>query len=880
MTSLVGSTISHYKILEKLGEGGMGVVYKAEDLKLDRIVALKFLPHHLEVGGEEEGRFLQEAKAAAHLNHPNVCTIYDIGEAAGQQFILMEYVDGTTLRHRIADSPLPVNEAISYGIQIGEALQEAHSKGIVHRDVKAENIMVNSRNQIKVMDFGLAKLKGSLRLTKATSTVGTLAYMAPEQIRGGEVDARSDIFSFGVVLFEMLTGRTPFRGEHEAAMMYSILNEEPESLLALRPDLPSELVHILGNALEKDPEDRYQSAGDMVRELRRIRKQSSGISRKPLEILPSSARIPSPGPAPTLQPTPVVVASAPQTGVALGKRSIPFWGKVAGILGAIVLLVLALWQFLTPSYQLSKEMVFKPLTVPFSTIWYPGLSADGNWIAFPATDEKGVTEIYYMNASGGEPRRLTHDSVFKYTASISPDGSLIAYTRGSSRQIGFGDFSVWTVSTLGGEPKQISDNGLGGEFTPDGKRITYLGRVPDGAGGLWSANVDGSDKQLLGTERRSVIGGRASFAWSPDGGAFVFLRNFSTAEGTVQELVTRELGSERELQLTHDAKNIDEVWWTAGGLILFSSNRGGATNLWAIPAVGGTPVQITRGPGPDIAVRASRDGRRVLYLQQAEFGSIQVADGDGSNAREITPGDQSVESPRFSPDGRIIAYIARDPDPIKSGSSIFLVDRDGQHRRRLAQTPAHTTSLAWSPDGRKIACEYRDSVPHVGIVDVETIGPVSEVGRGVLRQWLDGGSALNIYRDSACWRVPLDGSPASKIFEDSTVVLFSPDMKARLVIDRRHGEVRVSVRNPDGTQRILHGGDFLGIRWSGDGKEIVLAKSDGSVSLITPGTGKTRPLIWKEPATMFPDDMTADRKASVFVRNRRQSKLILIDNFM
>jgi serine/threonine protein kinase/tetratricopeptide (TPR) repeat protein len=280
---MIGQTISHYRILEKLGEGGMGIVYKAHDTKLDRDVALKFLPHHLTATADEQARFLQEARAAAALNHPNICTIYDIAENEGEQFIAMEYIDGNTLRHQLETLNLKLETVVSYAVQIGEALQEAHSKGIVHRDVKTDNIMVNSRNQIKVMDFGLAKLKGSLKLTKTSSTVGTLAYMAPEQIQGGEVDARSDIFSFGVVLYETLTGHTPFRGEHEAAMLYSIVNEEPESLQKYLLDAPSELLHVLNRALEKDPEDRYQSVHDMVIDLRRLKKETTRVSRQPTE---------------------------------------------------------------------------------------------------------------------------------------------------------------------------------------------------------------------------------------------------------------------------------------------------------------------------------------------------------------------------------------------------------------------------------------------------------------------------------------------------------------------------------------------------------------------------------------------------------------------
>jgi eukaryotic-like serine/threonine-protein kinase len=277
---LVPSIISHYKILEKLGEGGMGVVYKAQDTRLDRIVALKFLPHNLTPNDDDKARFLQEAKAASALNHPNVCTIFDIREENDEQFIVMEFVEGKTLTQIV---PLEETQAaIEYAIQIGDALKEAHSKGIVHRDIKTENIMVNEKNQIKILDFGLAKLRGSLKLTKTRSTVGTLAYMAPEQIQGGEADARSDIFSFGVVLFEMLAGHTPFRGDHEAAMMYSILNDEPESVLKGRQDISVEMDRIIHRALEKDPDDRYQHIDDMVSELRRETKKSTRVSRPPL----------------------------------------------------------------------------------------------------------------------------------------------------------------------------------------------------------------------------------------------------------------------------------------------------------------------------------------------------------------------------------------------------------------------------------------------------------------------------------------------------------------------------------------------------------------------------------------------------------------------
>ncbi|MBI3111403.1 MAG: protein kinase [Ignavibacteriales bacterium] len=339
---MVGRMIAHYKILEKLGEGGMGIVYKASDTKLNRTVALKFLPDRVNQDATAKGRFLQEAQAAAGLNHPNICTIYGVDEHGGHVFISMEFVEGGTLGDKIPFAK--INDAVMIAIQIGEALQEAHAKGIVHRDVKSDNIMLTSRGQAKVMDFGLAKLKGSLKLTRTSSTVGTLGYMAPEQIQGGEADHRSDIFSFGVLLFEMLTGKLPFRGEHEAAMVYSIVNEEPDSLTKYLPDASSELMHILGRALEKDPEDRYQTAHDMVIDLRRLRKESGKVFRSAVQeqpvAVPASGEPSTPPPSTTRQaPTTSVIINIPT----LHTRSFLFPGIA---LGMLIVLGLAYFLFL------------------------------------------------------------------------------------------------------------------------------------------------------------------------------------------------------------------------------------------------------------------------------------------------------------------------------------------------------------------------------------------------------------------------------------------------------------------------------------------------------------------------------------------------------
>ncbi|MCH8033429.1 MAG: protein kinase, partial [Bacteroidetes bacterium] len=264
---MIGKTISHYKILEKLGEGGMGVVYKAKDTKLKREVAIKFLPQFISSNKEERQRFEIEAQAAAALNHPNIAHIYAIEETEDEMFIVMEFIDGIELKDKIKSGPISTDEIINIANQIAEGLDVAHKKGILHRDIKSSNIMITEDGKVKIMDFGLAKIKGRTELTKIGATVGTAAYMSPEQAKGEVVDQRTDIWSFGVVLFEMLTGTLPFKGDYEQAIIYSILNEEPTPLLNLRSDVPKKLPDIVHKAISKNVDERFQSVDELLKEL-------------------------------------------------------------------------------------------------------------------------------------------------------------------------------------------------------------------------------------------------------------------------------------------------------------------------------------------------------------------------------------------------------------------------------------------------------------------------------------------------------------------------------------------------------------------------------------------------------------------------------------
>ncbi|MFB3041668.1 MAG: protein kinase, partial [Candidatus Poribacteria bacterium] len=280
---MVGKTISHYKILDKLGEGGMGVVYKAEDTKLERTVAIKFLPKHVSAHDEERKRFEIEAKAAAALNHPNIATIHNIEEVDDEMFIVMEYIKGRELRDIVGalrDVPMPIEDVLNNATQIAEGLQAAHKKGITHRDIKSANIMITEDGQVKIMDFGLAKIAGWAQLTKDHSILGTAAYMSPEQARGESVDHRADIWSFGAVLYELLTGQLPFKGDYEQAVIYSILNEDPNSIVELREDTPSQLTSIVEKTLQKNPRDRFQTTKDLIDELKALEKSGSSIHEK------------------------------------------------------------------------------------------------------------------------------------------------------------------------------------------------------------------------------------------------------------------------------------------------------------------------------------------------------------------------------------------------------------------------------------------------------------------------------------------------------------------------------------------------------------------------------------------------------------------------
>ena len=415
---MVGQTISHYRITEKLGEGGMGVVYKAEDTKLKRPVALKFLAPHLLRDEEGRKRFLREAQAAAQLDHPNICTVYEIDEADGRTFIAMAFLDGRPLSERIREGPLKLPEALSIAIQMAEGLEAAHEKGIAHRDIKPDNVMLmsGSRGLVKLMDFGLAQLAGSSKFTREGTTLGTVNYMSPEQAEGAPTGNATDIWSLGVVLYEMVAGQRPFRGDFDQAIVYSIMNEPAEPLTAVRTGVPKELERIVNKCMAKKPAERYHHTDELLADLQGVRK----------ELEPQASRV-------------AVQSSS-------AKRTSP---AVIGA-GAVVLLgVLGVgWWFgrgSEPMTQAPPQYRLRQITRDTSFTGDPALSPNGQLLAYSSDrGGDGNLDIWVQQLSTGEPIRLTTDEAGDTLPSFSPDGNSIVFRSGRD---GGG---IYVVPALGG----------------------------------------------------------------------------------------------------------------------------------------------------------------------------------------------------------------------------------------------------------------------------------------------------------------------------------------------------------------------------------------------------------------------------------------------
>jgi eukaryotic-like serine/threonine-protein kinase len=716
---MIGTMLGHYRVLEKLGGGGMGVVYKAEDTKLRRPVALKLLSEELSRDHHALDRFEREAQAASALNHPSICTVYDIDQHEGRHFIAMEFLDGQTLKHRIQGRPLQIDEILDLGTQIADALDSAHSNGIIHRDIKPANTFVTKRGHAKILDFGLAKLAPERhgaaeapaamptaetaheQLTSPGTAIGTVAYMSPEQALGQELDARTDLFSLGVVLYEMATGVLPFRGTTSAATFNAILNSAPTAPVRINPDLPSELERIINKALEKDRKLRYQTASDLRADLQRLKRDSD------------SGRTAA---------TPAAI---------LWKRSrsrLLLWAATA-------LLVIAAGSIGTYRLLVKKTQSTAPFqasTAPrrlttHGKVGIAAISPDANYVAYSVIDANRESILVRQIATAVDRTIVPPSEVGYFSLTFSQDGNYLYYiTAGTDTEAR----TLYRVSVLGGEPRKlIYDIDSPVTQSPDGKQLAFVRYQPSQETDLIIANIDGSNEKKLVSRKFSDRWIENNPAWSPDGKVIVVgVEILGRAKGSCRLAGVSAEGGELREVTSQGWGEIDQIAWLRDGSgVLMSAadqSTGGFGQIWFISYPGGQAHKITNDPNNYTGTSLSRDSRVLLTLQSDWLSSIWVVpDGDSNRAKPITTGKyDGVAGVAWARGGKIV-YGSRDWD-------IWIMEEDGGNQRLLTTDEHSNRNPAVSPDGRTIFFE----------------------------SWRNGD--LNI------WRIGADGSGARQITSD------------------------------------------------------------------------------------------------------------------
>jgi serine/threonine protein kinase/Tol biopolymer transport system component len=829
---MIDKTIAQYHITEKIGEGGMGVVYKAKDTKLDRVVALKFLPEQFSASPDDKARFTQEAKAASALNHPNVCTIHDIQEFDGQLFMVMEYVDGQTLREKMGS--LSYKQAIEIGIQLADGLAAAHEKGIIHRDIKPENIMVRRDGIAQIMDFGLAKLRGTVsRLTKQGSTIGTAGYMSPEQVQGQDADHRSDIFSFGVVLYEMLTGQPPFKGIHETALAYEIVNVDAAPMSAVKPSIDPMLDAIILECLEKDPNERTQSAKQVSIDLKRFRRESSKahVSRitaaKP--VMPVSA---------TQQPQ-----QAPETPV---KQSRLPW-FVAGVL-AVAVVALAAMFVMRPKEEVRTVRAFltSPPNISFAQQssgltagGHIAVSPDGRRVAFVGADSAGKTQLYVRSLSSMIPLPLpgTEGAFYPFW---SPNSRFIAFfTQGKLKKVdasggppltvcdvrearggswGSSDVIIFTpgfsdplfqVPAAGGVPTQLTTLDSSRQeathrfpwFLPDGKHFLYFVRIGNGTDNdnVRIGSIDGTmNKELLKAHSNAVYAN----------GYVLFVRD--------QTLVAQPFDA-GSLTLTGNAVPIAEQ-------LRFSLNYNQGS--FSVSQQGELVFEGGLGPAVNQLAYFDRSGTNLTIIKETE----------------------SVFEGAFSPDAKRIAYSTTDPQSRNEDIWVYNITRNVT--TRLTFDPNDDTDPVWSPDGEKIAFSTTRIRPAaVFLKNADGTGNETQLfthPEGLYpTSWSMDGKFITCTtyanRDILMYHATGDTTPITfvKTQFPEDEARFSPDGKWVSYTSTESGRREIYVRpfpGPGGKWQISTDGSRFRSFWRGDGKEIYYLSREGNIMAAEVGT--------------------------------------------
>ena len=765
--------VAHYRLLEKLGEGGMGVVYKALDTKLNRPVALKFLAQRLTLDPEAKKRFRREARAAAAVDHPNICTVHEIDEVDGQIFIAMAYIEGPSLDKKIGGSPLPLDEAFDIAAQTAQGLQAAHEKGVVHRDIKSANILLTADGQVKIVDFGLAQLADPEHLTKTGTTLGTPAYMSPEQARWEKVDRRTDIWSLGVVLYEMVGGRLPFRGDVRQAMMHSILHADPDPLTALRTGLPIELDYLIDKALAKERDERYQHVDEVLVDLRGLQKeQSSGMD--PARTTPGTTR-------PRLR----------------GRQKKSTKARVATA-AAVVLTIAgaAFWNFLPTAEPPVEPMRPVPLTS------YPGFdtvgsfSPDGSLVVFGWNGEKQDNSDIYVKAVGQDPPlRLTTDPAMDAGAAWSPDGRWVAFLRGhppAGKKMG-----LYLIPPLGGTERKLAETrvpftysmGTCLAWSPDSAWLAVCDWEEDSPGRLsvFLLSVDSGERRRLTWPPEDSIIGDVLPAFSPDGRTLAFSRYGS---GIKTDLYLLDLDEDLNPQGEPRRRTFMEQLMAGHGFtsdgrdIVFSAGSVTNQSLWRVPVSGtASPERLPFGESgswPHLSRQGNRLAYTVFNLNTNIYRlNLPVADGVTGAAVKFISSSRFDQEPQYSPDGNRIAFVSH-----RSGASeIWTCDGDGSNPVQLTSIGALTAGPRCAPDGKSIGFNS-DAEGHfdVYVVDAEGGAPrrlTSDPSYEWLPSWSRDGEWIYFWSDrnefAQIFRIPAGGGPAQVVTAGRGPTMESPD---------------------------------------------------------------------------------------------------------